>query len=353
MGRLNAPESPTRRDDAPERFEVDVLVVGAGHAGMQAAHAAEAEGARVAVVERCSPATATLLQPAQAPQTPKLSWLHGHSALELLLDAGGAVWGAAGVRHLPGDAFGPGGERPWQARAGAVVIATGDGLLMAAEAGAALAGMDRGGGLQLRHASGASTVAGLYAAGRAAWHDDNPALPPQTRAHALLTGQWAGAAAAGDSLRRSPAPDAGTLRPAGRVGLRGPGTRPIDPQASCAALDAVLCNLSLAAVGDPTAALVRLDALWQFMRSAAPAPRGAQRVTREAAQRLAVARWRLHSQLAREADDAASAAIVTGGLDMVWARSVGPRRALDDGGHAAPHHPLRPALTTRLVAFAR
>jgi len=71
-------------------------------------------------------------------------------ALELLVDAHGAVCGAFGVRRADGDA--------WTVRAGAVVIATGgcaflskalgcdlltgDGYLMAAEAGAQLSGME-------------------------------------------------------------------------------------------------------------------------------------------------------------------------------------------------------------------
>lgn len=71
-------------------------------------------------------------------------------ALELLVDAEGAVAGAAGVRRQVGDR--------WQVRAKAVVIATGgcaflskalgcnvltgDGYLMAAEAGAAMSGME-------------------------------------------------------------------------------------------------------------------------------------------------------------------------------------------------------------------
>lgn len=72
-------------------------------------------------------------------------------ALELLADASGAVAGAAGIRRQDG-------QRPWRIRAGGTVLATGgcaflsrllgshtntgDGLLMGAEAGASLSGME-------------------------------------------------------------------------------------------------------------------------------------------------------------------------------------------------------------------
>lgn len=91
-------------------------------------------------------------------------------ALELLLDDAGAVAGAAGVRRQKGDR--------WSVRAKAVVIATGgcaflskalgcnvltgDGLLMAAEAGAELSGMEFSNAYAIAPAFGSVTKTLLY-----------------------------------------------------------------------------------------------------------------------------------------------------------------------------------------------
>lgn len=339
MGSLH-PLPPAADAEPADLFDIDVLVVGAGPAGVQAALAAAGQGQRVLVVDSAGTAAA----PADADLAPaarlrSVVWLARHSALELLLDAQGAVRGAAGISHSGRAADSV--ERPWRALAGAVVLATGQGLLMAAEAGALLGGMDGGmdrrgddaraagavprpGGLRLRDVGGATTVPGLFAAGRAAW--TGTGLPTHTTAGALFTGQQAGLSAAAEARRVASATlQAGhgaqaALRPAGQVGLRGPGQQPISPQAACAALQAVL------APSDPTgsaplAVMRRLDALWQFLRHAAPAPSGALRATREAAARLAEARWRLHSRIARARSPARHHGIVTGGLDQVWAET--------------------------------
>jgi len=105
-------------------------------------------------------------------------------ALELLLDEDGAVAGAAGVRRQKGDR--------WVVRAKAVVIATGgcaflskalgcnvltgDGLLMAAEAGADLSGMEFSNAYAIAPAFGSVTKTLLYQ-----WasftHADGSAIP--------------------------------------------------------------------------------------------------------------------------------------------------------------------------------
>ncbi len=359
MGSLHA--LPPAADAEPaDLFEVDVLVIGAGRAGVQAALAAAGLGQRVLVVERRATPALPAADKALPSRSRDVLWLNGHSALELLLDRHGTVRGAGGI-SLAADAQAQAhDERPWRVLAGAVVMATGSGLLMAAEAGAELGGMDGDGGLRLRDTCGATTVAGLYAAGRAAWTGGTGGPPPHTAAGALFTGQQAGAAAA-HQARRLGAPGAAAglqpgLHPAGRVGLRGPGSHPINPQATCAAVQAVLAPAAQAASG-PAAALRRLDALWHFLRSAAPAPSGAMRATRDAAARLAEARWRLRSLIALDSGSAQHRAIISGGLDEVWAETEAgvwrPDGDADvDDGTARVLPPPAPA-ARRLAAFAR
>lgn len=98
--------------------------------------------------------------------------LDHHPALELIADADGAIGGARGVSLVEGD--------DWEIRAGAVVLATGgcafrsgligshgntgDGLLMAAEAGAALSGMEFGPVFSLSPAWASTRTLPLFAA---------------------------------------------------------------------------------------------------------------------------------------------------------------------------------------------
>eukprot|EP01137_Pigoraptor_chileana_P034127 Opistho-2@26204 len=270
----------------------DVLVIGASGGGMQAASVAAACGARVILLD-----SARSLAVAERLSADDFSWLPGHTALELLRDAAGAVRGAAGVQ---GEA-----ETPWRIEAAAVVIATAEGLLMAAEAGAQLGGMEEGhGGLRLRGEGygGISSVDGLYAAGQAAWSALPPdvGLPRGTQAQALWSGQQAGSAAAAAAQAYLPLPGE-LLTQAGIAGLRGSSHRPANPVATLAALQAILAGLGeddeVAQASRAAQALGRLDALWQFLCHAAPAPQGARCASRAAAGRVAQARWQLRSRL--------------------------------------------------------
>lgn len=277
----------------------DVLVIGASTSGMQAASVAAASNARVILLDG-----AQLSAVAEGLNADDFSWLTGHTALELLLDAAGAVRGAAGVH---GEA-----ETPWRIEAGAVVLATGGGLLMAAEAGAQLGGLDDGpGGLRLRDKGdygGASTVDGLHAAGKAAWSPLPPGvgLPRGTQAQALWSGQQAGTAAAAEAQAFMPLPGL-PLRQAGIAGLRGNGHRPSNPVATLAALQAILGSLDEDNHQAAHQALGRLDALWQFLCLAAPAPQGARCASRAAAARVALVRWQLRSRLGTLTDSALAA----------------------------------------------
>ncbi|WP_349743676.1 FAD-dependent oxidoreductase [Roseateles cavernae] len=341
MGSLRRPFSNTATDpviDSRASMRCDVLVIGAGCAGTQAARAAAAGGARVLLVDRLDAAELDKNKqqaPAQAlamqGRGRLLRRLAEHTALELLLDREGAVRGAAGV--------GGTAETPWRIEAAAVIIASSEALLMAAEAGAQLSGMEHGGGLRAG-VEGASTVDGLYAAGGAAWQP-MPAgigLPQGTVAHALLSGQQAGAGAAAAATRAQQSRATRALCCAGLVGLRGSGHRPANPLAIHAALQAVLGTLAHRepSAAEAAEALSRLDALWQFLCRSAAAPQGALCATRAVAGRLAVARWRLRSVLARRASEAAhqaSECVISGGVDEAWARAemhpeLKPRPAL-------------------------
>ncbi|MDY0746755.1 hypothetical protein SNE35_19745 [Paucibacter sp. R3-3] len=307
----------------------DVLVIGAGCAGIQAACAAASESAHVLVLDgleldglqapmQDAAAWNPWLSDAQSPGCRLIGWRPGHTALELLLDASGAVRGAAGVAGED--------ETPWRIAASTVVIASAQTLLMAAEAGADLCGMEAGhGGLRIcGYANGgASSVEGLYAASPAAWSvlASGAGLPRGTQAHALLSGQQAGAAAAHESAMRQ-RPFAAALEPAGCAGLRGSGHRPANPMATLAAVQAVRRSLGTASPDDARAseALERLDALWLFICNAAPAARGALCATRAAACQVALARWQLRSLLARRASEAehlARECVVARGVDQV------------------------------------
>ena len=334
MGSIKRP-SQNLFDAGPDQASTcDVLVIGAGWAGIQAACAAASQGAHVLLLDRLAPEAlqATLqdaaawnpcLSDADRADARLLVCRPGHTALELLLDDSGAVRGAAGVR---GD-----DEKSWQIVAGAVVIASPDALLMAAEAGAELCGMEDGlGGLRIcgYGSGGASSVEGLYAAGPAAWSVQAPSLglPRGTRAHSLLSGQQAGQAAAGEAqaLQEFEQPVCETLRQAGCAGLRGRGQRPANPLATLAAMQAVRRSLGASKPDDSTVAeaLERLDALWLFICDAAPAARGALCATRAAACQVAMARWQLRSLLTRRASEAAHLArecVVACGVDQVSA----------------------------------
>lgn len=335
MGSLRKPASFNTAihplSDSGAMLRCDVLVIGAGCAGTQAAHAAAAGGARVLLVDRLDTTALdqrSLRSPTTAIPLPRrgrpVQGLTEHTALELLLDQDGAVRGAAGVSGAA--------ETPWRISAAAVVIASSEALLMAAEAGAQLSGMENGrGGLRLRDEGahgGASTVPGLYAAGAAAWRHLPPGtgLPRGTAAQSLLSGQQAGAGAADVAAALSQPPSPAALHCAGFAGLRGGGHRPANPLATLAALQAVLASLAAVDPSDAEAAeaLSRLDALWQFLCQAAPAPQGARCVTRSVASRLAVARWQLRSLRARRASEAAhqaSECVISGGVDQAWARA--------------------------------
>lgn len=364
------------RSPAPDRspdsvHDVDVLVVGAGPAGREAARRAAERGLRVLLAHPGGPLPADAVG---VPSGRRLACLAGHTALELLVDEQGAVRGAAGVhqpdRGLPG--LGP--VARWQAQAGAVVLACGAragglGWLMAAEVGATLAEVDSTTPGLLCDAEGATPVPGLFAAGALAQTPGPrldgapgvhrvtrltaPGLPAGTLAQALLSGQRAGEGAARRALQARPA-GAGAASgtavpcPAGVVGLRGPGHHPISPQAARAALQAVRAQR------DGHAALVRLDALWQFLCSAAPAPAAALRATRCAAAELAWARWQAHTTLARALAGGEPGSQLCGGLDPVWARHTPPVRHAPKaapgpgGGRGAA-----PAAGRTLRAFAR
>jgi len=388
MGRLH--QSPNRdhastRRGGDELFDVDVLVIGGGAAGTQAAVAAAALGASVLVVDRAWPEHAAPAWPEsvgspgdEPPQRRSVAqrrgrWLLGHTALELLLDDDGEVHGARGVWGSD--------EHPWCAHAGAVLLTTGapaqapDALLLAAEAGAALAlamprhlGISTGlPALQVLDLAGNTAVNGLQVAGDAASPHSgiDHGLPAATHALAMLSGQRAGVAAA--DLARHRRPPSQRLLVAGRVGLAGAGHHAIDPRATRAALQALLAS---AAQCDDSASLqaasARLDALWRFLSATAAAPAGLQRVTREAVGAVAAARW----QLACWRADAARAAVggagplVCGGLTSVWARpAVRPLRPAAAPDHAAvlagdgdgrgEHEPGGGAMHGRRWSFAR
>jgi len=323
MGSIKRP--PSTPSDA-----CDVLVIGAGCAGIQAACAAASQGAHVLVLDgleldglqapmQDAATWHPWLSDDQSPACQRIGWRPGHTALELLLDASGAVRGAAGVESDD--------ETPWRIAASAVVIASAQALLMAAEAGADLCGMEAGsGGLRICATAngGASSVEGLYAAGPAAWSvlAAGAGLPRGTQAHALLSGQQAGAAAADESTMRQ-RPLAAALEPAGWAGLRGKGHRPANPMATVAAVQAVRRSLGTSSRPDDATAseaLERLDALWLFICNAAPAARGALCATRAAACQVALARWQLRSLLTRRASEAAHLArecVVARGVDQV------------------------------------
>ncbi|WP_429422871.1 FAD-binding protein [Nocardia sp. GAS34] len=115
-----------------------------------------------------------------------------HPALQLLADDEGVVAGAAGVQVRDGD-------RVWSARAGAVVLATGgcafrsggagtdvdtgDGLLMAVEAGGELSGMEFSSAYSLVPAGGAVTPWGAAGARR---QGASPAPPELSHHFAIL-----------------------------------------------------------------------------------------------------------------------------------------------------------------------
>lgn len=351
MARSSRPPAPDRSPDTV--YDVDVLVVGAGPAGREAARSAATRGLRVLLVHDGGPLPAEAAP--LAPRRPA-PWLAGHTALELLVDEHGAVRGAAGVRQPEGGLPGLGPVAHWQAQAGAVVLACGArpgglGWLMAAEAGATLAEVDGAAPGLLCDTEGATPVPGLFAAGALAQTPGQPpdagpgappagrhaapGLPAGTLAQALLSGQRAGDGAARRVLQARHAAaravgGAGTPRPAGGVGLRGPGSHPISPQAARAALQAVRAQR------DGHAALVRLDALWQFLRSAAPAPAAALRPTRHAAAELAWVRWHTHCTLARALARGEPGHLLCGGLDQVWARHAPLARHGDGGARHAP-----------------
>jgi len=330
MGSIKRPAPALHDTDPGPTSACDVLVIGAGWAGIQAASAAAERGARVLLVDTLAQAELQARMPDAAALCPWLSsdgafvpgqlgLRPGHTALELMIDASsGRVCGAIGVAGKE--------EAPWRVEAAAVVIASTEALLMAAEAGAELCGMEDGqGGMRIcgPGSGGAGSVEGLYAAGKAAWSPSThgAGLPRGTQAQALLSGQQAGAAAAQDarmSERRPGAP----LRRAGGTGLRGPGHRPANPDATLAALRAILRGLGGPAPDDARTieALERLDALWLFIGNAAPASRGALCATRAAACQVALARWQLRSLLARRASERAHLArecVVARGVDEV------------------------------------
>lgn len=165
--------------------------------------------------------------------------LDHHPALHLLVDGSGAVAGAAGVcLHEQ--------NRAWTVRAGAVVVATGgcafrsgaagtetatgDGLLMAAEAGARLSGMEFAGayGIAVAHTAAGPidrSALALHPVLRAApLYDDSGAPLPGHRSTALAAlaqGRRVYAAPVGLlSATRERLTRIGLLDPAGRISVR-------------------------------------------------------------------------------------------------------------------------------------
>lgn len=190
--------------------ECDVLVIGAGAAGLRAAIAAAGQGARVAVacksllgkaatvLERAVPAAdeelegwgalplATRgekvgLETLRTLQHRAVSLgieVHMECAIQRLFASRGRVAGALGVRRADGALVrfragavvlaAGGAARLWQ-RDIAAADATGDAFALALDAGAELADMDlETGGVRVDPATGATTVPGLHSAGDAA-----------------------------------------------------------------------------------------------------------------------------------------------------------------------------------------
>jgi len=269
-------------------YEPDVLVIGAGRHGSLAASAAAALGAQVLVLDLDRAGQVAGARGGTRGGVRGVHWLGQHHGLELLLDEQGRVRGAAGVSGLP--------ERPWRALAGAVVLAGSDTWLMGAEARQA-AGREpmheqEGGfadgeaqplelpGLFQAQGAGDPAAAGRAAAVLALQQTLLPAVPAQ--------GAAVDAAAA---LR---------LRPTGRAGLRGPGRHAINPFAVQAAVQALTRSEAGRAGASPGAELARLDALWQLLLAAAPAPQGALSASRAAAECLALARRQARQRLAQQ-----------------------------------------------------
>jgi len=169
--------------------EVDVLVIGAGAAGTQAALAATSAGASVMVVDTLAAGLADGAGPRSAA---RLRWQGGQAATRLLHDAQGRVCGATGV-SVPD-------ERSWQVLATVVVLATGrdpGGLLLAAQAGGRLlARADGGPAVDVLSADGHTTVPGLLVTGEAAVPSPASGLPLDSVAGAMLRGRRCGLAAA-------------------------------------------------------------------------------------------------------------------------------------------------------------
>ncbi|WP_263535504.1 hypothetical protein [Paucibacter sp. TC2R-5] len=261
--------------------ELDVLVIGASRLGALAACVAAAQGAQVAVLDRRACCTSV----ASLPGARSVHWLSQHHALELLVDEQGRVRGASGVS---GEA-----EKPWRVLAGAIVLAAPGTRLMAVEAGVAGIWPDLATAPGLLHVLGSSDPAQVgRAAAELALQEE---LTPSVRAASSTPDDLYGPAG---------------LRPTGWAGLRGFGRQPINPFALQAALQMVAQSQarrqleagSAAPDGAAAAAadLARLDALWQLLSTAAPAPLGALSACRAVAERLALARW----QARREVQDA-------------------------------------------------
>lgn len=278
--------------------EVDLLVIGAGAAGTQAALAATSAGASVMVVDTLAAGLADGAGPRSAA---RLRWQGGQAATRLLHDAQGRVCGATGV-SVPD-------ERSWQVLATVVVLATGrdaGGLLLAAQAGLRLlARADGGPAVDVLSADGHTTVPGLLVTGEAAVPSPTSGLPLDSVAGAMLRGRRCGLAAAVLAEQHAPAGPQPALPPApasaagAADGVPAHSARSADPLAARAALAAVVA--SLPAQGSPTvlrSGLSRLDALWALLDDAAPPPRGRQRFTHETRAALAMARWQLAARLA-------------------------------------------------------
>jgi succinate dehydrogenase/fumarate reductase flavoprotein subunit len=203
-----------------------------------------------------------------------------------------------------------------------------------------LEGTVRGtGGLRLTGADCASSAPGLYAAGDAATRElicgAFTGGGSHNAAWALSSGFWAGAGAAAFARQHRIA-DHHLLLQAGGVGLRSAkGTR-TDADALVQAVQAEVFPYARNWFrhGDGLQdSLSRLDALWQQLRTAAPADKQQAVRTREAAALLVNARWMYRSALARtetrgmhrrddqpQADATQRHRLVSAGLDEVLVR---------------------------------